>query len=625
MIMLILMEMVFQISVITVLTMQIQIKKMQTMGRGDVCDNCPFVENNNQLDADNDGRGDVCDNCPLQQNNNQKDADGDGVGDVCDVCPGSDVDGDADGVPDGCDICPGFNDNLDADNDGIPDGCDKCPGSDDNVDSDSDGVADGCDNCPTKPNADQSDSDNDGFGDECDICAAGDDSADSDNDGVPDACDICAAGDDSADSDGDGIPDNCDNCPTTSNADQVDSDNNGYGDACDICVINDLDCSDICSVGNYCDPVDGCVYSDRDYNNCENNYISECTIQTCVSGQGCVIEPDVNYGIRNVFMFSNNGNDWVLKQQLSDSGEAELARGSSTDTWVGVAINHETQQVYVANSIGRVKRLENGELVQQVSTGQDLQDIDFAEGNLWVLYPSPSGDIVFSRVNIDSGALEFTVTTNIPMTSSASFAWDRFGYFLYIQTLDNRYRYDAESGDIEVLCGNENVESNGMYVDYSSTSTIASSFNGNVITFIGATSDCNGFSGEYSSGTQFDYYKFAASELCVAVVPPPVDTPQPVPPPPANDGDSGASAIFPGESDATAPTSPVSTTVVGLAGAGVVGFFAFFAVAIGLNNTKGEEQLPTVASLVDNEMDTIAHESPIFNAQPDAAQNIIHG
>ena len=62
-----------------------------------------------------------------------------------------------------------------------------------------------------------------------------------------------------------------------------------------------------------------------------------------------------------------------------------------------------------------------------------------------------------------------------------------------------------------------------------------------------------------------------------------------------------------------------------LAGAGVVGFFAFFAVAIGLNNTKGEEQLPTVASLVDNEMDTIAHESPIFNAQPDAAQNIIHG
>merc|ERR1712227_574684 len=196
-----------------------------------------------------------------------------------------------------------------------------------------------------------------------------------------------------------------------------------------------------------------------------------------------------------------------------------------------------------------------------------------------------------------------------------------------------RYRYDAESGDIEVLCGNGNVESNGMYVDYSSTSTIASSFNGNVITFIGATSDCNGFSGEYSSGTQFDYYKFAASELCVAVVPPPVDTPptppvdapQPVPPPPANDGDSGASAIFPGESDATAPTSPVSTTVVGLAGAGVVGFFAFFAVAIGLNNTKGEEQLPTVASLVDNEMDTIAHESPIFNAQPDAAQNIIHG
>merc|ERR1712169_14570 len=246
---------------------------------------------------------------------------GDGVGDVCDVCPGSD-------------------DNADSDADGVADGCDICPNANDNVDGDGDGVPDGCDNCPTTPNADQSDSDNDGFGDECDICPAGDDSADSDDDGVPDACDICAAGDDNAD-----------------------EDDNGYRDACDICVINDLDCSDICSVGNYCDPVDGCVYSDRDYNNCENNYISECTIQSCVSGQGCVIEPDVNYGIRNVFMFSNNGNDWVLKQQLSDSGEAELARGSSTDTWVGVAINHETQQVYVANSIGRVKRLENGELV----------------------------------------------------------------------------------------------------------------------------------------------------------------------------------------------------------------------------------------------------------------------
>lgn len=135
----------------------------------DANDNCPNVENTNQLDTDSDGDGDACDddddadgildindNCPLIANVDQADNDGDGIGDPCDE------DDDNDGVLDVNDNCPitANPDQLDNDLDGIGDICDE--------DDDNDGIIDTQDNCPFSFNPDQRDIDNDGEGDVCD-------------------------------------------------------------------------------------------------------------------------------------------------------------------------------------------------------------------------------------------------------------------------------------------------------------------------------------------------------------------------------------------------------------------------------------------------------------------------
>jgi hypothetical protein len=179
-------------------------------GVDDIDDNCPFADNEDQLDTDGDGDGDVCD----------EDDDGDWLSDEYEESIGTNpllVDSDGDVVPDIIELMTGTDPtDPDTDDDGLNDSEDPCPldavTEDEETDaclvtdSDGDGVIDELDNCPGTLSTDLTDTDDDGMGNVCDY--------DDDGDGVPDIIEIGAGGDPlNPDTDGDGQLDGEDPCP----------------------------------------------------------------------------------------------------------------------------------------------------------------------------------------------------------------------------------------------------------------------------------------------------------------------------------------------------------------------------------------------------------------------------
>ena len=68
-----------------------------------------------------------------------------------------------------------------------------------------------------------------------------------------------------------------------------------------------------------CDEVEGCIVPDgRDYNGC-NNYLLACSVQTCLPGLGCAVEPidnsEVDYQVMSYAILSN-GSDWRIIRTL---------------------------------------------------------------------------------------------------------------------------------------------------------------------------------------------------------------------------------------------------------------------------------------------------------------------
>lgn len=201
-------------------------------GIANIDDNCWLVPNVDQKNSDKDVHGDACDNCRTVENPSQRDTDQDGLGDECD----DDMDGDKlKNILDNCPRVPNP-DQKDRDNDGVGDACDSCPDMfnpnqsdsdddlvgdtcDDNIDSDGDGHQNTKDNCPTVINSSQLDTDKDGLGDECDD-----------------------------DDDNDGIRDEDDNCRLVANRDQKDTDRNGVGDACE----GDFDKDNVIDIIDHC-------------------------------------------------------------------------------------------------------------------------------------------------------------------------------------------------------------------------------------------------------------------------------------------------------------------------------------------------------------------------------------
>ena len=264
-------------------------------------------------DLDGDGVPDPTDNCPGIENSDQLDTDDDGSGDACD----EDIDGD--GVINGDDTFP-----LDAE---------------ESVDTDSDGIGNNAD----------TDDDNDGLDDATELENNTNPlDADSDGDGVSDLDDyypsIALGG--LVDTDGDGLPDACDaSCQETGMLDDLDDDNDGTRDEYDAFPVDDVETTDTDAdgLGNNADlddDNDGVQDTDDLFplvvyeNNILVSDLSSSRFGMQSFAQSYITDPDIRLGFQN---------SSILLLPIDDNGQRLFWSNQNriSGNWLPVADGYE--------------------------------------------------------------------------------------------------------------------------------------------------------------------------------------------------------------------------------------------------------------------------------------------
>jgi len=317
---------------------------------------------------------------------------------------------------------------------------------------------------------------------------------------------------------------------------------------------------------------------------------------------------------------------------LPEVAEAEIvATGTSTeDLWSGVAFEAESGNVIFSTASGVLYQLDlsSKSLNQLGKTGLNIYDIQYGPGGLYAAY-ALNGVVAVSSIDLDTLKIGQTFPNiGAAISDSVSITWDRFGYFLYSQSYAGLVRYDPMYDTSVVLCPSVGAyyATHGMFMDFSGSVIMMLDPRGNELPLgyytRGFCESDGSTAADLGNKTAFTYYKFDSAELCFVGSLPESPVVEGVP---INTGAAAAVPLFPGANGNTIVESAFSTLAVGGGGAAVVGFFAIFAVVVGVNNTKKEPEVPISALLQETGASTAAFENPTFTPMAGPNHNILAG